>query len=99
MGKPLPISEFPQQLEVLKIPMVDFKQMRRLVVVCLKRKDGERMKGHGTRHLVNGHAFPIEVQDLPQDEDRRRLAETPKSDSVRRPLGWKPSHDMDWSPE
>merc|ERR1711964_446697 len=24
---------------------------------------------------------------------RRRLAETPK------PLGWKPSHDMDWSPD
>jgi len=29
----------------------------------------------------------------------RRLAETPKPDSIRRrPLGWKPSQDMDWSP-
>jgi hypothetical protein len=33
-------------------------------------------------------------------QERRRLTETPKLDSVRRrALGWKPSQDMDWSPD
>merc|ERR1711964_53329 len=69
----------------LTITIADLKKMGNLVVVRYNtKKDNERS---------TAHAFPIILS-------RRRLAETPKPDSIRaRRLGWKPSHDMDWSPD
>merc|ERR1711964_51751 len=80
----------------ITIPIFHLKRMKKLVVECVEdyqntplglmpgMRTGFRKVTGG---FLYGHDFNISVNQ------RRRLAETPK------PLGWKPSQDMDWSPE
>jgi len=80
--------------DIVTITIASLKQMKHLVVLSLKKVDDlpgpctgvELGAWVNTIGTYGGHKFPINV--VPE---RRRLAETP--------LGWKPSQDMDWSPD
>jgi len=83
----------------ITISIAHLARMKNLVVGCsttgTDTNDGEKEQCQFvrtglrkvTRGFLYGHNFGISLKK------RRRLAETPK------PLGWKPSHDMDWSSE
>merc|ERR1711964_130640 len=78
----------------ITISLSHLKRMRKLIVgTTSKTEQKKKMQWlrttlrKATAGFFYGHNFNINVNK------RRRLAETPK------PLGWKPSHDMDWSSE
>jgi len=96
------VQKYKDPQETLTIPIHELKLMNKLVVAVFK---DEGCLNRTYSSTAMDKTFDIHMEKPEEivttaDDERRRLTETPKLDSARaRRLGWKPSHDMDWSPD
>merc|ERR1711964_258454 len=96
------VQKYKDPQETLTIPIHELKLMNKLVVAVFK---DEGCLNRTYSSTAMDKTFDIHMEKPEEivttaDDERRRLTETPKLDSARaRRLGWKPSQDMDWSPD